>query len=165
MISTTQLGRITSVIWGRFYLQVTPGAPNGHGALVYAWDQSNNFYEVGFQFGAYHGNWHVPAGVPERWMNSRHKIPGDRWVCVEFLFDGAGRAPTKIWSDGVEVVFHQSATSPAIAAVQQFRRVDIGFHTVHGTSLSSYEGSTAPATTDAWIDDIALDTKRIGCVR
>jgi hypothetical protein len=165
VISTTQMGTITNVIWGRFYLYMTPGAPNGHGSLVTATDQAGNWYELGFQFNAYHGNWHVPAGVPERWMNSKVIIPGDRWVCVEFLFDGATPAVTKVWSDGVAVAYSQVASSPALVKVQQFRRFEIGFHPSHGTSLKSYEGSTPPATSDVWIDDLALDADRIGCIR
>jgi hypothetical protein len=163
-ISTTQLGTITNVMWGRFYLLMMPGAPNGHGALVEVYDQAGNWYELGFQFSAYHGNWHPPAGVPERWMNSKVTIAPGKWTCVEFQLDGATPAVTKIWADGVEVKYSQSATAPAVVPVQQFRRAEIGFRPFHGTSLGKYEGVDPPALTDMWIDDIALDSKRIGCI-
>lgn len=153
-ITTTQLPGITNVMWGRYFLYITPGAPNGHGALVNAYDQSGNFYEMGFQFGNYHGNWHVPSGVPERWMNSTVKIPGGRWVCVEWRFDGATPDVARIYSDGQEVKYSQSATRPGPLKVARFTKVEIGFIPFHGST-----------TTDMWLDEIALAPERIGCER
>jgi hypothetical protein len=164
-IVTSQLAGVGSVMWGRFYLYASPGMPNGHGAMVMATDQAGNWYELGFQFGAYHGNWHPPAGVPERWMNSKVMIPGDKWTCVEFQFDGATPAVTKIWSDGVEVKYSQAASSPALVAVQSWRRLEVGFKAFHGTSIKSYEGMDPPALMEMWIDDLAIDGKRIGCIK
>ncbi len=162
-IITSQLGTITNVMYGRFRLFMMPGAPNGHGAMVRGVDQANNWYEVGFQFSSFHGNWHPPEGVPERWMDSKTKIPGGKWTCVEFLFDGATPAVTKIWSDGTEVTYYQSAKTPGPLVVEKFKQVEIGFIPYHGTSLKDYEGDLAPAISDMWIDDVVLDGKRIGC--
>lgn len=98
-------------------------------------------------------------------MNSKTPIPKEKWACVEFLFDGSKAAVAQLWADGVEVKFTQTATSPPVATVQQFKRVDFGPRLYHGTSLSDYSGTTPPVLTDVWIDDIALDSKRIGCVQ
>lgn len=164
-ITTTDMGGITNVMYGRFYLYLEPAAPNGHGALLEAFDQAGNWYELGFQFSNFHGNWHPTGGASERWMNSKVPIPGSKWSCVEFLFDGSVPAVTKIWSDDVEVKYNQVAKAPELAVVTQFKRVSIGFFPFHGTSIAKYEGVDPPALTEMWIDDIALDSKRIGCIR
>jgi hypothetical protein len=154
VIYTEKLPGITSVMWGRMFLYATPGLPNGHGALVGGFDKADNWYEVGFQFHSYHGNWHPPAGTPERWMNSMFVIPGNKWVCVEWLFDGAKPDVTRIWSDGQEVMYSQSADSPTLPKVQSFKLLQIGF--------TPYWGSD---TTDMWLDEIAASPTRIGCDR
>ncbi|HET6283682.1 MAG TPA: hypothetical protein VFH73_22190, partial [Polyangia bacterium] len=97
MLSTTQLGTITNVVWGRLYLHMTPGGPVGHGELVGVYDQANNWYELGFEFNGLQGNWHGNGG--EKYMRTKTKIP-DKFVCVEFQFDGATPAAAKIWMDG-----------------------------------------------------------------
>jgi hypothetical protein len=163
VIATTQLDGISNVLWGRFYLYLDAGAPDGHGAFVNAFDRAGNWYELGFQFGAFHGNWHPPQGVPERWMNSASQIRAQAWTCVEFLFDGAKPAETQIWSDGALVEYTQKAGSPAIETVSQFERVTVGFTAYHGTSLSDYQGDTAPRATEMYLDDFALGAERIGC--
>lgn len=162
-VTTSALSGISNVLWGRFFLYMDAGAPSGHGALVNAFDQAGNWYELGFQFSSFHGNWHVPAGVPERAMNSDQQIPRKVWSCVEFLFDGAQKAEAQIWSNGELVKYTQKAGYPPIEAVAQFKRVTIGFMAYHGTSLKDYEGDAAPSATQMYIDDIALGPERIGC--
>jgi hypothetical protein len=156
---------IKDVMWGRYYLYMDPGAPSGHGAIVRAFDMQTNWYEVGFEHNAYLANWHVlPAGVPEKYMRSKFTIPQKAWACVEFVFDGATPNMAKVWSDGTEVMFDDIATTPTIMKAVQFTTFDIGIVFYHGTSLTVYDGNDAPYITDMWLDDIALDTKRIGCL-
>ncbi len=162
-VTTSALSGISNVLWGRFFLYLDAGAPNGHGALVNAFDQAGNYYELGFEFSSFHGNWHVPAGVPERAMNSDRQIPRKAWSCVEFLFDGAQKAEAQIWSNGAPVKYTRKAGYPPIEAVSQFKRVTIGFIAYHGTSLKDYNGDAAPSATQMYIDDIALGPERIGC--
>jgi hypothetical protein len=160
-LTLTQLGSITNVMWGRFYLHMTPGAPQGHGELVGAFDQANNWYELGFEFNGLQGNWHGNGG--EKYMRSKPPVP-DKWVCVEFEFDGATPAVAQIWMDGVAVMFYDVSNLAGPSKVTKFTKFEIGYNPYHGTSLMNYEGNTPPAMTDMWIDDIALDTKRIGCI-
>jgi hypothetical protein len=124
-----------------------------------------NWYEVGFEHNAYLGNWHVlPRGVPEKYMRSKFVIPKATWACVEFTFDGATPDMAKVWSDGTQVMFDDIATTPTIMKAVQFTSFDIGIVFYHGTSLTVYDGNDAPYITDMWLDDIAVDTKRIGCL-
>ncbi len=164
-LHVAQMPGIKDVLWGRYYLYMDPGAPSGHGAIVRTFDMQTNWYEVGFEHNAYLGNWHVlPGGVPEKYMRSTFVIPKASWACVEFFFDGATPDMAKVWSDGTPIVFNDIAKTPTIMKAVQFTTFDIGIVFYHGTSLTTYEGDTPPAITDMWLDDIALDTKRIGCL-
>jgi hypothetical protein len=161
-IATTSLGAITNVAWGRFYLRMTPKAPVGHGDLVMLFDQpgtKGNWYEVGFEYNALQGNWHGNGG--EKYMRTKMLLP-DKWVCVEFFADGANGAPIQMWMDGVQIVYSDVASTPSILKTVKFANFTIGLTPYHGLSTTSYEGNVMPMT-DMWIDDIALDTQRIGC--
>jgi hypothetical protein len=162
-ISTTSLGGITNVVWGRMYLHMTPKAPVGHGAIVMLFDQpgrGGNWYEVGFEYNALQGNWHGNGG--ERYMHTKMLMP-DKWVCVEFFADGANGAAIKLWMDGVPVVYSDIAGAPSISKTTKFANFTIGLTPYHGLSTVNYEGNVMPMT-DMWIDDIALDTQRVGCI-
>jgi hypothetical protein len=65
--------------------------------------------------------------------------------------------------DGVPVVYSMVASSPTIAKTTKFSLFQIGLTPYHGFSTVDYEGNAMPMT-DMWLDDIALDTKRIGCI-
>ena len=79
MITTTDVAAIGSVMWGRFYVHMTPGAPDGHGAFVYGYDQDNERYEVGFENNCFMGDWHgtTPRSTCER--TSRFRTAGSAW--------------------------------------------------------------------------------------
>jgi hypothetical protein len=160
-ITTTQLGTITNVLWGRFYLHMTPKAPVGHGELVGVFDQAGNWYEVGFEFNALQGNWHGNGG--EKYMRTKMLLP-DRYVCVEFLFDGETPSAAQLWMDGQPVVYSEVSTVKGPNKATKFTKLEIGFNPYHGLSTVNYEGNTMPMT-DMWIDDIAADSKRIGCIQ
>lgn len=167
---------ITDVLWGRFYLYMEPAAPLGHGDLVRANDVNTNWYEVGFAqpgtltpsnptTGCYLADWHTGvSGVPEKGQPSQFVIPAAKYACVEFYFDGATPAVAQVWSDGVEVQFATPPATPVVQKAVQFVSFGIGITLYHGDSLVSYEGDTPPDLTDEWLDDIALDTTRIGCL-
>jgi hypothetical protein len=175
-LQTPKMPGITDVLWGRFYLYMSPAAPLGHGDIVRANDVNTNWYEVGFAqpgtlnaanptTGCYLSDWHTGvSGVPEKGQPSQTVIPAAKYACVEFYFDGATPAVGQVWSDGVEV---QLATPPATPVVQkavQFVSFAIGITLYHGDSLVNYNDDTPPDLTDEWLDDIALDTTRIGCL-
>jgi hypothetical protein len=179
---STSLKGFKDVMWGRFYLYMDPGAPVGHGALVRVNDTQSHWNEVGFESngadpnrandhspspGAYFADWHeAAAGSDETYMRSKSTIPQKAWACVEFFFDGATPALPEVWGDGTEVAFDDigGAAGPVKKAVQ-FTDFNIGIVFYHGGSLITYEGDdTLPVITDEWIDDIALDTTRVGCL-
>ena len=177
-LHTGEMGGIKDVLWGRFYLYLDPGAPVGHGVLVRANDMQTNWHEVGFEAnarlqpapsptpGAFFGDWHAGNNAAfEKYARSHDTIPQKRWVCVEFYLDGAAPALPRVWGDGTEVVFDDfGGPAQTIEKAVKFVSFDIGIVFYHGGSLTSYSGDTAPYITDEWLDDIALDTTRVGCL-
>jgi hypothetical protein len=165
-LRAAQMQGFKNVVWGRFYLYLDPGAPTGHGALVRVNDDKTNWHEVGFESNSYFGDWHTGVvGNPEQYERSKDVIPKATWACVEFFFDGAAPALPRVWGDGVEVVFDDiGGPATGLQKSGQFESFDIGIVFYHGGSLVSYGDDTPPYLTDEWIDDIALDTQRIGCL-
>ena len=170
LLTTTHLGTITNVMWGRMYLHMHPTAPGGHGELLGAYDQAGNWYELGWQFNGLLGNWHGDGG--EKPVRGHPNLP-DKYVCVEFLFDGSTAAMPRIWMDGQEVEYYMLSTAKGPEIVKQFVKVEVGYRDFAGPSLDlgpdggpngAYGGNAAPIETDTWIDDLALDVKRVGCI-
>jgi hypothetical protein len=175
-LQTTKMPGIKDVLWGRFYLYMEPAAPLGHGDIVRANDVNTNWYEVGFAqpgtvsttnptTGCYLSDWHTGvSGVPEKGQPSQSVIPAAKYACVEFYFDGATPAVGQVWSDGVEVQLAAPPATPIVQKAVQFVSFAIGITLYHGDSLVNYNDDTPPDLTDEWLDDIALDTTRIGCL-
>jgi hypothetical protein len=166
LLKATSLGKITNQMWGRFYVHFKPGAPGGHGNIVGAFDQSNNWYEMGWQFDAMMGVWHA-ANNAERPLRSKPFIV-DQWYCIELFFDGTKTEMPKWWIDGNEAEYYMAANEQLIPKlVTQFARVEVGFTPYAGLGLQMPDGKGPPddrVLTDMAIDDIAFDTERIGCI-
>jgi hypothetical protein len=165
-LTATNLGAITNQIWGRFNVHFKPGAPGGHGNIVAAFDQSNNWYEMGWQFDAMMGVWHA-ADNSERPLRSTPFIV-DQWYCIELFFDGTKTEMPQWWIDSVEAEYYMAANEGLIPqVVTQFERIEVGFTPYAGLGLQMPDGLGPPderVLTDMWIDDIAFDTERIGCI-
>lgn len=166
LLKAESLGKITNQIWGRFYVHFKPGAPGGHGNIVGAFDQANNWYEMGWQFDAMMGVWHA-ANNAERPLRSKPFIL-DQWYCVELFFDGTKTEMPKWWIDGKEAEYYMAANEKLIPEpVQSFQRIEVGFTPYAGLGLQMPDGlgpKDDRVLTDMAIDDIAFDTGRIGCI-
>lgn len=94
-----------------------------------------------------------PTGAPK-------PVPTNQWACIEWEYDGANNE-TRFWWDGVEhPSMHTTATKHGgIATVPYllptFTNVKIGW--------MLYQTPVSPTTFDLWLDEIAIDSKRIGC--
>ena len=163
----TPITGIQDTMWGRFYLSMAPGGPMGHGVIVRADDEHTNWDELGFEYNSYMGDWHTGfGGNPEKYEHMGSiPIPMKTYACVEFYFDGKTPAEPRIWADGVELTFGSvGGPAAAIQAAGKFVTFKIGIVFYHGGSLTVYGDDTPPALTDEWIDDVAVDTTRIGCL-
>ena len=99
------------------------------------------------------------------WTNSDDDPPGDpmpvptaSWACIEWLHSGATNETRFFW-DAVEhpslytsETQHGGNTNPYI--LPQFDAVSMGWQ--------EYQPSTEPF--EMWVDEVAIDTNRIGCV-
>jgi hypothetical protein len=164
-LKTTKMGTIKNVVWGRFYVHMKPGAPGGHGEIVGVYDTSGDWYEIGWQFNGILGNWHGLGG--EKPLRSMPTIV-DKWYCVEFLFDGATGVMPQWWIDGAEAQYYMpvpAAKGPRVET--QFTHLEVGMTSFAGLGLmqNPYGNNNPPVMTDLWIDDVAFDTQRIGCIQ
>jgi len=163
---SVSVGPIVNQLWGRFYVHFSPGAPGGHGNIVAAVDKpTTNWYEMGWQFDGMMGVWHGGGG--ETPLRSMPYIV-DKWYCIELYFDGATAAMPKWWIDGTEAAYYKPGGGPTVQKTTQFDRVEVGFTPYAGLGIRQPDGvgdQTEKRTlTGMWIDDVAFDTKRIGCI-
>jgi hypothetical protein len=121
---------------------------------------------MGWQFDAMMGVYHLANGN-ERALRSMPLIL-DQWYCVEFLFDGTKTEMPKWWLNGNEVMYYMPLNTQLIPRlIPQFARIEVGFTPYAGLGLQMPDGKGPPDSRvlkEMWIDDIAFDTKRIGCI-
>ncbi len=98
-----------------------------------------------------------PKGAPQT-------VPLNQWLCIEWMHDGATNE-TRFYWDGAEhpslytsSSMHGGSKNPYI--LPKFRRVWLGFQE-YQTVLTM---AGAPEQYELWIDEVALDHTRIGCV-
>jgi hypothetical protein len=162
-MTVTKLGTITNQLWGRFYVHFKPEAPYGHGNILGAYDPANNWYEIGWQFNGILGDYHFAGG--ERSIRSKPVLV-DQWYCIESFFDGTAMNMPVWWIDGqVPAYYMADPSTHAPAVLQQFAKITVGFTPYAALGLNPPYGNPGPpALAEMYIDDIAFDSKRIGCI-
>jgi hypothetical protein len=164
-LTAMTLGEITNQIWGRFYVHFSPGAPGGHGNLIAAFE-GGAWYELGWQFDGMMGVWHNGGENPVRSM----PYIVDQWYCVELLFDGDAAAMPKWYIDGMEAGYYKDEPNNPTQPhhITQFDRIEVGFTPYAGLEIRQPDGvgdqTEMRMLNGMWIDSIAFDTERIGCV-
>lgn len=160
-VIATNLPSNGGVIWGRYFLYAT-GSNKAHGSLVRLYGSGS--YRMGMSayrfMGVYNpGDLVSECNVflhPDRCEpaeNERALVPIERWTCVEWEMNAAAGQPTNVYRDGVRIGFKPYQNS--WPKVTSFDRIDLG--------LAMYHAIDKPF--DMWIDEVAVDTKRIGCDR
>ena len=158
------VGTIKNQVWARFYIHFSPGAPGGHGNIVAAYDKSGTWYEMGYQFDGMMGVWHGGGGE-----HPRRSLPYivDQWYCVEAYFDGAAAAMPRWWIDGTEAQYYNPGGGPKITGIGPVKTITVGWTPYQGLRLQLPDGMLPidnRVLADTWIDDVAFDTQRIGCI-
>jgi hypothetical protein len=181
--TTSKLGTLKDQIWGRAYIRYSPGVPGNHGNLIAAsdgvWANGNyngNWYEIGWQFDGIMGVFHTTTGA-ERPLRSLPYL-ADKWYCLEFFIDGTQKGSPRWWLDGTEVQYYtpdkgvccatSNPTTPASVLIPQFKSITVGWTPYSGYGLMLPDQTKLVDSrflTDAWIDDVAFDTQRIGCIQ
>jgi hypothetical protein len=162
------------LLWGRAWI-FTTSAPSMHGALIkarYAIAGRNDldWYEVGYEFKNYNGQWHnplPPSGLPEWILRSTTSIGVGRWQCVEWLWDAgnggmAQAADPRMWVDGLELMFgpgvqydgsNTKSQRPTTPAGTSFVSIEVGLTMYHPIDEK----------TNVYVDELAFGTARVGC--
>ncbi len=119
--------------------------------------QGKNLFGVGTdnQTDAGTGDWTTsdrdPAGMPRA-------VPTGEWICLEWMHKGDTSDTQFWWDDAVHpslttsLTVHGGNSNPFL--LPQFTSVWFGWQ----------EYQTSTETFELWIDEIAIDTRRIGCV-
>lgn len=116
----------------------------------------------GGMFGKWFANYYMSNGQ-EYGETGTVNVPGNRWMCLEWLFKGGGANELHLWIDGVEItsaaVIKTSTECCAglVWEMPDFHIIDFG-----------YKGDQSDARfpkIEMWMDEIALDPARIGCDR
>jgi hypothetical protein len=128
--------------WGRAWLRFKGAAGSGHQMNIYvalSGDQLRLLNRNGAEAIK------INFQKTDQFYNSKTTVPQETWFCYEWH---VSTTATHVYKDGVELT--DVGTVPGITG---------------GTSLSlGYQRfQTGSATTDLWIDDVAVDAAQIGC--
>jgi hypothetical protein len=146
---------LAGAMYGRvfIYMEADPPAHNmqlvaGHQLTPHQGTYGDNINVTRFYAVQWNQSPHIDEG-----FNSSTQISLNRWMCLEWYYSG-NSGETRTWVDGTELTdIHE--TNWEKVTFQQF---DLG--------LGEPEGDlVAPGGFDAWYDELALDTARIGCDR
>jgi hypothetical protein len=173
LLHTTSIFPVTdNTYWGRLfvYFDTMPTAPmwahwsiaaavgSGNDAEIRVggqYDGTKNRFGVGTDHGPT-GDWTMLDEDPG------DPVPVDTWICIEWLHKGDTNETRFFW-DGVE---HSSLRTTATThggsdgeeyELPEFESVYVGWWL--------YQEGTTPPEFDVWIDEVALDSERIGCSR
>lgn len=103
------------------------------------------------------GDWTTEDNDPP---GAARPVPSSTWACIEWEYNGSTNE-TRFWWDGVEhPSMHTTATvhggnQSVQYILPHFTQVKIGW--------MLYQAPVNPTTFDIWIDEIAIDSRRIGC--
>ncbi len=161
MINTTKMpAELAKTLYGRMFLWLAKAPtdfPTGgntfHWTMVHTGTGSSDIYLGGVM---------LPKGVEQLYLNSSPyavesqakgmtSVPHMVWHCLEWFFD-VGPGEARIWMDDVEI------TSMAVKGAKSMP-------TMSSASFGWNEFHTPATPWEVWIDDIAMDSKRIGCAR
>ena len=94
------------------------------------------------------------SALPETGLFDKNfPLKAKRWYCIEWFLDGPN-SEARFWYDGVERTdLHWQKTMPAYGFPSVFRSMNFGW----------YEHQGAKTPYELYIDEIVLDSKRIGC--
>lgn len=159
--------------WGRMFVRfdALPTAPRwAHWTIAEAAGLGDgSLIRIGGQFDGRHNRFGVgtDAGPTGDWTRldedpgSESALPEDQWLCVEWLHDGEADV-TRFYWDGDERGSLATTSSDhggdeVPYVMPEFQAVWVGWWL--------YQPDPNPNTYDVWIDEVAFDQARIGCVR
>jgi hypothetical protein len=140
--------QLASGMWGRAYVFHTIDATVGHNALVKAESPAGDVLEVGQGGGKVQLTFYPPSG--EKPVGYPTAIPRGTWTCMEWHMAKAS-PQIELFVDGTSIATYAYSGAEVVPA---FTSVKLGIET-HSANTS---------TDDVYLDDIAIDGARIGCL-
>jgi hypothetical protein len=95
------------------------------------------------------------------WKNSQTKLPLAKWNCIEWLYDGT-KNEMHYWLNGEEIV-ELAVPQKGDGCIQGAGANNWRAPPFTKLSLGWYNAQPSPIPIDMWMDDVGVDTKRIGC--
>jgi hypothetical protein len=92
------------------------------------------------------------------WKTSKSRLVTGKWACIEWQYDGV-KDEMRYWQDGQAVddltVLQKGdgCTGPNLWKAPTFEKLSLGW----------YNAQASPVAIEMWMDDVAIDTKKIGC--
>jgi hypothetical protein len=93
------------------------------------------------------------------WHHSQTTIPLNRWACVEWQFDGA-TSTQRFWLDG-QPITDLTVVGRGDGCINHDLMDNWYFPTFNALRLGWEHYQLGPG--EIWIDDVAVDSKRLGC--
>jgi hypothetical protein len=148
-------------IWGRYFLYFEQ-RPTTHRWLVNA-QSDNGQYFVGVEFEHFIGNYlgngveltascTLKLSCPTQDVSDA-LVPIERWVCLEFQMDVGNGVPTAVFVDGQKLNLRDTAGRSSWPKGSRIAALSVGMIFPRSE------------TADLWVDELAVDTKRIGCAQ
>jgi hypothetical protein len=154
--------------FGRAYVSIGPTFPMGHTGLVYAGSAGtpggDKYLEVAGVRGGWQLNFHSPAGEAPLRVGCTANVsgcpptilrPAEPWICLQWEFnDQPDQIALSV--DGKPITTYSPITfnNQTSNLVTGFVEFGFGFYNWHPEA----------STFDVYYDDIALDTKAVGCL-
>jgi hypothetical protein len=153
--------------FGRLYYFTTgfPSESGGHSAYVTSsntlagFPYEDHHLEVGSYLGGPNAEWQLTywTGDGPEYIGGGGTIPKNQWFCLEWEFNDA---PDQIavWVDGdgtTQGAAFRNIHNNSSNLVTLFTTLGLGFRTWHPIGAPDI---------DLYIDDVVLDTKRVGCL-
>lgn len=145
---TATFPQLADDLWGRayFYTAVDPGA--GHTGFLSAYAGDQRVLEVGVS----NANWQLTYYEPGKEYPAGYNtpVPTKKWVCLEWHFARAGAHLIEVFIDGAPSVTYDASghQPPAFTAM--------------GLGMDNH--SANPPGNDVYLDDVAIDASRVGCL-
>jgi hypothetical protein len=142
-----------SDVFSRAFVYVPSGFDGSPAALFVAGQTASPYLSLGLQLeGGSFGTFNATLTPNVNRSVSSPAMPTDRWVCIEWETKISSSGFMKIWVDGTEVTAlegtQSTSSSPSVS------ELTFGVATQSTGALPARE---------LWLDEIAVDSQRIGC--
>jgi hypothetical protein len=144
----TPFPALAAGLWGRAYVFSTVDATVGHNALVAMESGNASVLEIGQSQGNVQLTFYPPTG--ENPVGYHTSIPRGVWTCLEWHMQQAS-PQIVVFADGTSLATYDVSGGQTVPA---FTAIRLGLET-HAANSS---------TNDVYVDDVAIDAKRVGCL-